>query len=227
MSQEELRCGDPRDDLPCFGGVVCQSAPAALQSVPYAAPGGMVPYPSGDPKVWATQDPKTLAGSVAGSVSPAFRAMGSQSGGQHSQAHMSSYILGRSPSVPAVQPDGSGARALYHSRVVHGACSAPLASAKDLKGREHAASCYPTPIPPYRPASSYATLSTRSSIGATESSEEERSCVVCLSAEKTHAFVPCGHRCVCFCCGSSVLKGDSPTCPICRAQVGQMIKIFT
>lgn len=51
-------------------------------------------------------------------------------------------------------------------------------------------------------------------------------CVVCLAAPKTHAFVPCGHRCVCEDCGSAVVGQDSANCPICRTAVEQLLQIF-
>eukprot|EP00419_Tripos_fusus_P037832 CAMPEP_0172786758 /NCGR_PEP_ID=MMETSP1074-20121228/206107_1 /TAXON_ID=2916 /ORGANISM="Ceratium fusus, Strain PA161109" /LENGTH=367 /DNA_ID=CAMNT_0013623773 /DNA_START=162 /DNA_END=1266 /DNA_ORIENTATION=- len=54
---------------------------------------------------------------------------------------------------------------------------------------------------------------------------EDQQCVVCLTAEKTHAFVPCGHRCVCGSCGIELLKGARP-CPICRAQAQSILQIF-
>ena len=40
-------------------------------------------------------------------------------------------------------------------------------------------------------------------------------CVVCLASERSHAFVPCGHRCVCHLCGVSVVHSERQ-CPICR-----------
>jgi len=51
-------------------------------------------------------------------------------------------------------------------------------------------------------------------------------CVICLSVPKTHAFVPCGHRCVCLPCGNDVLKQASPFCPICRAEAKHLLQIF-
>lgn len=60
--------------------------------------------------------------------------------------------------------------------------------------------------------------------------DDEKLCVVCLSAAKTHAFLPCGHRCVCVSCGSEILNMHSAsgsTCPICRAAVAGFVQIFT
>jgi hypothetical protein len=46
-----------------------------------------------------------------------------------------------------------------------------------------------------------------------------------LAAMKTHAFVPCGHRCVCRSCGSELLRMARP-CPICRARAVSILQIF-
>lgn len=51
-------------------------------------------------------------------------------------------------------------------------------------------------------------------------------CVVCLSSTKTHAFLPCGHRCVCAECGSAVADQASAACPICRILVDHVLQIF-
>lgn len=51
-------------------------------------------------------------------------------------------------------------------------------------------------------------------------------CVVCLSSERSHAFVPCGHRCVCKECSLSVMKKSSPTCPLCRSDAVSTLHIF-
>lgn len=57
-------------------------------------------------------------------------------------------------------------------------------------------------------------------------SARELACVVCLAASKTHAFVPCGHRCVCADCGGAVVEQAAATCPICRAVVEHVLQIF-
>ena len=46
-------------------------------------------------------------------------------------------------------------------------------------------------------------------------------CIVCMNCEKTHAFQPCGHKCVCATCAARC-----QTCPICRAPVTGILKIF-
>lgn len=55
---------------------------------------------------------------------------------------------------------------------------------------------------------------------------KEMACVICMSSSKTHAFVPCGHRCVCADCGHAVVEQSLPTCPICRSEVERVLQIF-
>jgi hypothetical protein len=50
-------------------------------------------------------------------------------------------------------------------------------------------------------------------------------CVVCWSAKKTHAFVPCGHQCVCDKCAKTIQRGNSK-CPLCQAVSERIIKIY-
>jgi len=54
--------------------------------------------------------------------------------------------------------------------------------------------------------------------------EEGKLCVICFDGEKTHAFIPCGHFCVCENCAER-LK-DNGDCPVCRAKIVQVNKIF-
>jgi hypothetical protein len=50
-------------------------------------------------------------------------------------------------------------------------------------------------------------------------------CVVCLCEPATHAMIPCGHRCVCEDCSEGLLRSRG-ACPICRACVDQIVKIY-
>ena len=54
--------------------------------------------------------------------------------------------------------------------------------------------------------------------------EEEELCSICMEAEKTHACLPCGHRCLCASCAEPSLKLE--TCPICRVPVLMRVRIF-
>ena len=51
-------------------------------------------------------------------------------------------------------------------------------------------------------------------------------CVICMARLPTHAFVPCGHRCVCAECAKAVVEQRSGTCPLCRVQVEQALHVF-
>ena len=52
---------------------------------------------------------------------------------------------------------------------------------------------------------------------------EERVCAICLEGEITHVAVPCGHLRFCQSC-SEELAGR--TCPICRKDVNQYLRVF-
>ncbi len=51
-------------------------------------------------------------------------------------------------------------------------------------------------------------------------------CSVCLAAKKTHAFDPCGHRCVCGECAEQILAQSDPQCPICRTATTKCMRIW-
>ena len=52
-------------------------------------------------------------------------------------------------------------------------------------------------------------------------------CSICLDAYTSHAFIPCGHRCVCAKCASiAVLTASWPRCPLCRSRATSVVKIF-
>mmetsp|Transcript_46280 Transcript_46280/g.86329 ORF Transcript_46280/g.86329 Transcript_46280/m.86329 type:complete len:518 (+) Transcript_46280:299-1852(+) len=57
-------------------------------------------------------------------------------------------------------------------------------------------------------------------------SGEETVCAICLDASVTHAFVPCGHRCVCKHDAELVMAQSNKRCPICRAPPTQVIQIY-
>ncbi|CAK0843220.1 unnamed protein product [Prorocentrum cordatum] len=55
--------------------------------------------------------------------------------------------------------------------------------------------------------------------------DDDGLCVVCLSSDRSHAFVPCGHRCVCK--ERSPRRGeDGPKCPLCRSDAVSTLHIF-
>ena len=53
-----------------------------------------------------------------------------------------------------------------------------------------------------------------------------RECVVCMDEVKTHAFVPCGHLCVCDRCAADIMASSKKECPNCRGPATHAMKIF-
>ena len=49
-------------------------------------------------------------------------------------------------------------------------------------------------------------------------------CDICFDAEKTHAFVPCGHQCVCEGCAVAVMA-TSALCPFCRDKAVHIMRV--
>ena len=62
------------------------------------------------------------------------------------------------------------------------------------------------------------------------SEASNRKCVVCLENEPSHAFIPCGHRCVCSGCsadyGLKFSEGEVK-CPLCREAAMCVTRIYT
>ena len=59
-----------------------------------------------------------------------------------------------------------------------------------------------------------------------EAEAAEKECCICLKSEevgKLLALVPCGHRCVCDECSALVV---GRTCPVCRTEARQAIRVF-
>lgn len=50
-------------------------------------------------------------------------------------------------------------------------------------------------------------------------------CVVCLDAESTHLFIPCGHRCVCA-ADAELLRRQGGSCPVCRQHVEGILRVY-
>jgi len=47
-------------------------------------------------------------------------------------------------------------------------------------------------------------------------------CDICLSNQKTHACLPCGHKCLCSDCAYQITN----RCPICNNLITNVIRIF-
>ena len=50
-------------------------------------------------------------------------------------------------------------------------------------------------------------------------------CVVCYSEEKTHALIPCGHKCLCKHCSDIISRGCR-RCPLCLSNFERSIQIY-
>lgn len=57
-------------------------------------------------------------------------------------------------------------------------------------------------------------------------SDSIEACVVCLDNAKSHAFVPCGHLCVCQNCAEALKQMPVQTCPLCRLEFASVVQIF-
>ena len=63
--------------------------------------------------------------------------------------------------------------------------------------------------------------------GATgDMGEETGECVVCMDGENTHAFVPCGHKCVCEGCALAIMQ-IAAECPTCRGEATEAIPVYS
>jgi hypothetical protein len=52
----------------------------------------------------------------------------------------------------------------------------------------------------------------------------DSSCIVCLSMHRTHAVIPCGHRCLCTGCAD--LVAIERACPICRSHADGLLRVY-
>ena len=55
---------------------------------------------------------------------------------------------------------------------------------------------------------------------------EDNSCVVCMDAARTAVCVPCGHNAGCIECLTAIHESNQG-CPVCRAELTQVIRLFT
>jgi serine/threonine protein kinase len=56
-----------------------------------------------------------------------------------------------------------------------------------------------------------------------ERAASETLCCVCMEEERTHAMVPCGHRCACASCAAVLV--DVGECPLCRSSIQAVMKV--
>ncbi|KAJ3678501.1 hypothetical protein LUZ60_002304 [Juncus effusus] len=77
--------------------------------------------------------------------------------------------------------------------------------------------------------SSRLTMSKKSSVKTEKKEEKEKEkgvCVICLDKRVEAACVPCGHMAGCMKCLKKI-EAKNKKCPVCRANVDQVIKIYT
>ncbi|KAG5190383.1 hypothetical protein JKP88DRAFT_243076 [Tribonema minus] len=57
---------------------------------------------------------------------------------------------------------------------------------------------------------------------------ERRSCVVCIDAEPSTAYIPCGHLCACAACAAATMDAwrGSRRCPVCNTRAAGVQQIF-
>jgi len=61
---------------------------------------------------------------------------------------------------------------------------------------------------------------------AGRASEDRRVCTICLESDADTAAVPCGHRAYCSACAKSTPPPTSRPCPVCRASVKDVLKVY-
>jgi len=50
-------------------------------------------------------------------------------------------------------------------------------------------------------------------------------CLVCMKNKRSHAFIPCGHMCVCSECAKSLAKQSSLICPACETKPTSVMEV--
>mmetsp|Transcript_91881 Transcript_91881/g.134279 ORF Transcript_91881/g.134279 Transcript_91881/m.134279 type:complete len:205 (+) Transcript_91881:490-1104(+) len=72
-----------------------------------------------------------------------------------------------------------------------------------------------------------AELVARLAANGTEHDDDEGLCVVCMECVGDHAFLPCGHRCVCKEDADALRLKPPLKCPLCREPAVSCVKIFS
>ena len=89
-------------------------------------------------------------------------------------------------------------------------------------------------LPKQEPPSPTYSCSSNSSDGTAVTSPKpftrimrRHSCIVCHERDVVAALVPCGHNLFCFTCANSVVSSGLGLCPVCNAQVNNVLRIYT
>lgn len=126
--------------------------------------------------------------------------------------------------APETEEVESSSDERWNRRVESDASVAPspttvIASEEEPEPAEPAEPAEPSPPPISQPAK-------RKADGSPET-DSDRVCVICQDQQKTHAFIPCGHFCVCEPCVKRCLARSRRVCPICRKPARRSQRIFT
>lgn len=129
----------------------------------------------------------------------------------HSVLVCSAYVLAALVCTPSTRSSLSWRFARFRCYVRSSAAMATTSnkSVKTADDGSKTTGAHSTAMPPAKPAQ----------VGATGL------CIICMDAPNDHAFLLCGHLCVCRECGQSVLEG-SGQCPVCRSDVVAMLKTY-
>ena len=102
-----------------------------------------------------------------------------------------------------------------------------------IKNKKRATACYQAadpgaqrtqPAQPAQPAQPEQPEQPAEPVEAAEAAqrEEETECIICMEAERSVVYVPCGHMVVCL-KGAQQLCSRSPDCPVCAVAITSMI----
>ena len=59
---------------------------------------------------------------------------------------------------------------------------------------------------------------------STSNTSTKSECVICLDCASSHAFIPCGHVCVCAACACE--DAALTVCPVCRAETTGTLRVY-
>ncbi|XP_043485201.1 E3 ubiquitin-protein ligase SP1-like [Leptopilina heterotoma] len=59
-----------------------------------------------------------------------------------------------------------------------------------------------------------------------EDDEGANNCCICRERERTHAFIPCGHKQICDICKITYNRMGISACPLCRKRIMCIVKII-
>jgi len=142
--------------------------------------------------------------------------------GEPQQRRITGFVP-RNPPPPPPPPVAAPAPAPVAAPAPAPPVAAPAPAAPAASDGDDAAPAPPVAAPaPARPISS-------DTDDDTDDADDDTGhpCCVCLRARRDHAFLPCGHRCVCGPCGRMVSRREGPRCPMCRARIQSVQQIYT